>query len=66
MIDFSSLYQAYARDVHRFATLLSGDAALAREVEAARAGALGLPPKDRRPGSAVRHYHVAMLSRTAR
>jgi RNA polymerase sigma-70 factor (ECF subfamily) len=32
MIDFSSLYQAYARDVHRFTTLLSGDPALADDV----------------------------------
>ena len=32
VIDFSGLYQAYARDIHRFATLLSGDPALADDV----------------------------------
>jgi RNA polymerase sigma-70 factor (ECF subfamily) len=32
MIDFSGLYQAYARDVHRFAKLLFGDPALADDV----------------------------------
>jgi RNA polymerase sigma-70 factor, ECF subfamily len=32
VIDFSGLYRAHARDVHRFATLLSGDPALADDV----------------------------------
>ena len=32
MIDFSGLYQTYVRDIHRFATLLSGDPALADDV----------------------------------
>jgi RNA polymerase sigma-70 factor (ECF subfamily) len=32
VIDFSGLYQAYARDVHRFATFLSGDPALADDI----------------------------------
>jgi len=32
LLDFSGLYQAYARDIHRFATLLSGDPALADDV----------------------------------
>jgi len=32
VIDFSGLYQAYARDIHRFATFLSGDPALADDV----------------------------------
>jgi RNA polymerase sigma-70 factor, ECF subfamily len=32
VIDFSGLYKTYARDVHRFATLLSGDPALADDV----------------------------------
>jgi len=32
VIDFSGLYRAHARDVHRFATLLTGDPALADDV----------------------------------
>ena len=31
-MDFSTLYRAYARDVHRFALFLSGDAALADDI----------------------------------
>lgn len=31
-IDFSGLYRAYARDVHRFALFLSGDPALADDI----------------------------------
>ena len=32
MIDFSELYRAHARDVHRFALFLSGDRALADDI----------------------------------
>lgn len=32
MIDFSELYRTYARDVHRFALFLSGDAATADDI----------------------------------
>ena len=32
LIEFSSLYRAYARDVHRFALFLSGDASLADDI----------------------------------
>jgi RNA polymerase sigma-70 factor (ECF subfamily) len=32
VIDFSKLYRAYAADIHRFATLLSGDPTLADDV----------------------------------
>src|SRR5215471_15477754 len=32
MVDFSELYRTYARDVHRFALFLSGDAAMADDI----------------------------------
>ncbi len=32
LVEFSSLYREYARDVHRFALFLSGDAALADDI----------------------------------
>jgi len=42
VIDFSGLYRAYAREIHRFATLLSGDPALCHVVVRRRLRVSGL------------------------